>query len=171
MFSLRYGLSTFSRPFSRLVCTSVPPPSDLTIRISSLPTSLIPSAHRLLAAISDARDAAAEARAESSDDDERRDAVRKAKHALSLYVDLVARGDPPVRLSPNASQVLDDGAHKNEQQGSTIRNEGKPKSLVGNVLEPRNDVMRALGEEVHQMKDDVFLANRQRVWIAWHGWF
>lgn len=172
MFALRFGLSTYSHPFSRLLCTSVPPPqSELTTRISALPASLLPSARRLLTAISDARDAATGAHAEGSDDDERLEAVLKAKYALSLYVDLVAKGDPPIRLSPHASHVLDDDTYQNEQQGDIVKNDGRAKSLVGNVLEPRNDVMRALGEEVHQMKDDVFLANRQRIWLGWHGWF
>lgn len=80
--------------------------------------------------------------------------------ALARYVSLVARGSPPVTLSPGAGRVLgeeeDDGGEQKE---------------MTQKLEPRNDVMQALGEDVHELRMEIFKSNRQRVWIGWRGWF
>lgn len=157
-----------SRPFlhlSRRLCTmspapSMPPPAPPAApALSALPAAQRREACRVSALIRDARVASAAASADMSDEDERVSARVLTKHALARYVALVAQGNPPVTLSKHASRVEDDSG---EQDGDIA---------FLQMLEPRNDVMKVLGEDVHQMKMDVFRSNRQRVWIGWRGWF
>eukprot|EP00177_Eucheuma_denticulatum_P007868 GFKZ01014317.1.p2 GENE.GFKZ01014317.1~~GFKZ01014317.1.p2 ORF type:complete len:168 (+),score=18.79 GFKZ01014317.1:204-707(+) len=155
----------------RSFCNSLTP-SNAHTQLSTLPSNLRSEARKLLSAVSTARASATRATKDDSDDDDRRHAVLHTKHALDLYVRLVAKGNPPVHLSPNASSVLannpDDSnselAPQNPQQETRV-------SMLGQKLEPQNDVMRVLGDEVQQMKEDTFRANRQRVWMGWRGWF
>lgn len=164
----RMHLNTIYRAF----CTLSPSPD-----LSSLSPSLQPAAHRVVAAISCANEAAERAKSDESDDDERREAVQKTRYALSLYVDLASRDDPPVKLSPNASQILDeenDAMQSEDEMISKVTPHDPPEqrvSLADKKLEARNEVMRVFGEEVRKMKEATFVANRQRVWFGWRGWF
>lgn len=125
-------------------------------------------------AIQKARNATALADEQGSDDLERQTAVRLTKIALQRYVRLVALGNPPIQLSENASRLCSE----NDSDGDTalidrnsVNTEVPSRRMEVVSPEAQNDVMHLLGDEVHTMKQELFMSNRQRVWIGWRGWF
>ena len=133
---------------SRRLCTNLPSP------LSSLPAQLHREAVATQALLSSAQEACATAAVEGSDEIERAQARALTKAALERYVSLVARGSPPVQLSPMGGGI-----------------EGEEKEDWKETVRDRNDVMRALGEDVHRLRTAVFQGNRPRVWMGWRGWF
>ena len=110
-----------------------------------------------------AREAAAYAALDYSDDVEREDARRKATHALRQYVALVAKGNPPIHLDEQGRVKLSENAiTEGNEEGLKKEDE---------IAKPENDVMKILAEDVEALKHEIFMANKQRVWMAWRGWF
>lgn len=116
------------------------------MNFDSLSFPLQREARQVASAMHDARKAIAIAAEDSSDDEERRDAMRKVKQVLQKYSQLAAQGDPPVQLTDY----------------------GKP---VENVEFSENNVTRLFRSDIEAMKQEIFDSNRQRVWIGWWGWF
>lgn len=120
----------------------------------SLNASIRGKARKVGNAIRSAREAAVFAGTDESDDIEREEARQMVRHALQCYVALAARGDPPVQLDPQGRviETKDGGNEENQQKGG-------------------NDVVTLLEEDVESMKEEIFMSNRQRVWMGWRGWF
>lgn len=129
--------------FYRHLCTKALSSQQFSV----LSTSLQKDAKHVASLIQDARQAISISTVDNSDDIDRQVAIGKVKHAVNHYVQLVSRGNPSVQLKLNAET-------KSESQ-SPIENE----------------ITKLLGEQVSQMKQEIFNANRQRVWIGWYGFF
>lgn len=140
-------------------------------RLRALAYPIRGEARSVADAVKDARVATAVAGEEGSDDVERGDAVQLTKIALKRYVRLVKNGNPPIQLSENASRICagPDEKASIEEKSNTVA--GTQSRIELRAPEARNDVMHLLGDEVQAMKQDLFMSNRQRVWIGWRGWF
>lgn len=126
--------------------------------VTALPPALQRAASETRTLLNTARDACVLAGTEGSDDVERAQARALTKIALERYVTLVARGSPPVQLSPMGGKIE---GERDDEGGCNWKER----------VEDRNDVMKALGGDAHSLRVAIFESNRQRIWFGWRGWF
>lgn len=130
--------------------------STLSTSINSLNLPLRAEARRVATAIEQARQCTVVAAEPFSDDDERFFALRSVKTAVKKYVDLVARGNPPVILKENGN--LPDVVNVSEQPDAPS-------------VPTENDVTKVLAEDFNAMKQEIFLCNKPRIWMIETGFF